>query len=246
MQPKKEHYRRKLPHFQQPGQRYSVTCTLNGAMPKGAMQKYSIKVEMARNRMEQLGIRLSPGVGLSKSDKISNLGTSESQSPEFLFAEAKKEYQIALRKYRIAYNKVLNKSALPGISLVKEVNRIIVEEALLFWEGKRLTSHVWCIMSNHFHWILSVFEKDKNGKPVYLQDILHSIKLFSARRINVNENRSGQLWEEESFDTTIRNDRHFVNVLNYVILNPVSAGLVKDWRKWPGTRVFEDTTFLSP
>ncbi len=79
----------------------------------------------------------------------------------------------------------------------------------------------------------------QSSKPVYLQDILHSVKLFTARRINKNENRSGHLWEEESFETTIRNDRHFVNVFNYVIQNPLSAGFVADWHDWRGTRAFQ-------
>ena len=67
MQPKKEHYRGKLPHFQQPGQWYSVTIVLKGAMPKGAMDKYSPRLETAKNRYlflkEQAG---SPGVGVSR------------------------------------------------------------------------------------------------------------------------------------------------------------------------------------
>ncbi len=83
-------------------------------------------------------------------------------------------------------------------------------------------------------------------KPVYLQDILHSVKLFSARRINENENRTGQLWEHESFETTIRNYRHFFNVMNYTIQNPVSAGIIKDWKEWPGTRIFGESDFTDP
>ena len=90
-------------------------------------------------------------------------------------------------------------------------------------------------MSNHFHWVLSLFEKDDSGNPVFLEDILHSVKLFSARRINKNEGYEGQLWIHESFETTIRNNLHFNNVVNYVINNPVSAGLVYDWQNWPGT-----------
>lgn len=274
MKPRKEHYRCKLPHFQQPGQWYSVTCSLFGAMPESAMQKYSIQLEVAKNRLENLK------VGLSKTDiqQLSDFPKSES------LALAKKDYQIALRKYRLAFDKILNNSNLPKINLAKEINRKIIEEALLFWEGKRLTSHAWCIMSNHFHWVLSVFEKEvgvsgvglsksdnsdlgkskspgvgfsksdksdlenqspgvglgksNTGNPVYLQDILHSVKLFSAHRINKNEKRKGQLWNHESFETTIRNDRHFVNVVNYTLNNPVNAGLVKNWQDWPGSRTF--------
>ena len=152
--------------------------------------------------------------------EISDFGKSESR-----IARAKKDYQIALRKYQLAYDKVLNKSTLPGISLIKEENKKIIENALQFWEEKRLTSHAWCIMSNHFHWVLTVFDKEVEirqvldspeseripdlgkseslKKPVYIQDILHSVKLFSARQINKNENRTGQLWGHESFETTV-------------------------------------------
>ncbi|MDP3912691.1 MAG: transposase [Bacteroidota bacterium] len=256
MRPRKEYYHRKLPHFQQPGQWYSITFTLVGAMPKGAMDKYSLDLEIAKNRVQELGLYQVSGFeaacfqipeignkGLSssresdfpKSDKNFDFGKSKSQ-----LAQAQKDYQIALRKYRFAYDKNLHNSTEPTILLIKENNRILIENALLFWEGKRLTNHAWCIMSNHVHWVLSVSEKDENGKPVFLEDILHSVKLFTARRINDNEGKSGQFWEHESFDTTIRNETHFANVVNYVINNPVSAGLVSDWRDWPGTRVFGD------
>ena len=280
MQPKKEQYRRKLPHFQQPGQWYSVTFTLKGAMPKGAMAKYASVLETARTRYQLLVQEAARRESdFPKSDKklsglgISGLGNqesreSESRESEFpnsdtKLAEAKKEYQINLRKYRLAYDKILNKSVLPGINLCNENNRKIIEEALSFWEGKRLTSHAWCIMQNHIHWIITVFEKEvgvglsksdnstwesrsPKEKPVYLQDILHSVKLFTARRINENENRTGQLWEEESFETTIRNDRHFVNVINYVLNNPVSAGLVANRDDWKGSRSFGSRSFPTP
>ena len=54
MKPKKEHYRQKLPHYQQPGQWFSVTVSIEGAIPKGAMAKYSLKVSMAKNHYQQL------------------------------------------------------------------------------------------------------------------------------------------------------------------------------------------------
>ena len=260
MRPRKEHYRRKLPHFQQPGQWYSVTFILAGAMPRGAMNKHSLNLEVAKNRVQELRLSQVSGFeaacfhppsresdfpksdknyNVPKSDKNFDFGKSKSQ-----LAQVQKDYQIALRKYRLAYDKILHNSTESTILLIKENNRILIENALLFWEGKRLTNHAWCIMSNHVHWVLSVSEKDENGKPVYLEDILHSVKLFTARRINENEGKSGQFWEHESFDTTIRNERHFANVVNYVINNPVSAGLVSDWRDWPGTRTFGGVGFF--
>ncbi|MBN1819688.1 MAG: transposase [Prolixibacteraceae bacterium] len=257
MKPKKEHYRRKLPHFQQPGQWYFVTCLLVSAIPKGALNKYSLNLEAAKKLYLSLKKEAERDMDLPKSVNMNvdfpepvkiNVDFPKSVKENFDFGKsksriekAKKDYRIALRKYSIAYDKILNNSSLPRILLNKKDNLKIMEEALSFYEGKRVTSHAWCIMPNHFHWVLTVNKADENSMPVYLQDILHSVKLYTARRINRNENRSGQFWEHESFETTLRDDKHFINAVNYTIMNPVVAGLVNNWEDWPGTR-----TFLSP
>ena len=247
MKPKKEHYRQKLPHFQQSGQCYSVTVSLEGAMPKGAMEKYSRKLALKESQYKQLmeqeksttgdmdfpaSIILDPEQKDTKSFDLGNSIAIESKSQ---LAEAKTAYYAALRNYRLAYDKFLHISKEPTILLIKPNHLEVIKDALRFWDGKRLNSHTWCIMSNHFHWVLTVFDKDEHGEPIFLQDILHSVKQFTAKRINKAENRNGQLWSHESFETTIRNNDHFAYVFNYVINNPVSAGLIEDWKNWPGT-----------
>ncbi len=212
---RKEHYRGSLPHYQQPGQWYFVTCVLLDASLKFALKDYSQKMDMLFIRYIQL--------------KQTNPSGSE-------IKHAKMEYFRTREKYWLMLDKFLNNSS-PQFLLSKEINRIVLEEALNFWEGKRLKNHAWCIMPNHLHWVVSLFKKDENGNPVYLQDIMHSIKLFSARRINGNENHKGQLWLHESYETTIRDERHFMNVVNYTVNNPVVAGLTNDFREWPGTFV---------
>ncbi|MBN1924961.1 MAG: transposase [Prolixibacteraceae bacterium] len=213
MKPRKEAYRQKLPHFQQPGQWYSVTCILKGAIPKGSFEKYQLKLRSLKERL--------------------NSGNFESMEHE---ANVTSDYRIAQYKYRLAHEKKLH-ILKTKISLTKTANLKALTEALKYWEGKRLTSHTWCIMPNHFHWVLTVFETDENEKPVFLQDIMHSVKLFTAHKINTNENRSGSVWEHESFETNIRNEQHFYNVCNYVVNNPVAAGFVKNRHDWPGTYI---------
>ena len=34
----------------------------------------------------------------------------------------------------------------------------------------------YSIMPNHVHWVLEVLKKDEDGNPVYLQDIMQSVK----------------------------------------------------------------------
>lgn len=280
MRQKKEHYRQKLPNYQQPGQWYFVTVILEGAIPKRAIAMYSMKLMLAKSHYKyilaqqnslgkemdfpksmefadkttesiELGNSMSQNsksqealsgedfdkpidIGSIKSEKnIMKNSLSQSDSPELI--QAKRAYYLALKKHRLAIDKLLHQSVEPLVSLTKPANLEIIKNALRFWEGKKLKTHAWCIMSNHFHWVLTVLEKDEEGKPVYLEDILHSVKQFTAKKINKLENRTGQFWAHESFETTIKNHQHFVNVFNYVVNNPVTAGLTKNGLDWPGT-----------
>jgi REP element-mobilizing transposase RayT len=82
---------------------------------------------------------------------------------------------------------------------------------------------------------VKLFDKDSGSIPVFLQDILHSVKRHSSNKINKAESRSGKLWQKESFDTTIRNEKHLFYAIKYTLNNPVKAGLVSNWRDWKGT-----------
>ena len=39
-------------------------------------------------------------------------------------------------------------------------------------------------------------------------------------------------WDAESYDHFVRDDAELARIINYVLNNPVQAGLVKDWRDW--------------
>jgi REP element-mobilizing transposase RayT len=125
------------------------------------------------------------------------------------------------------------------INLSKTENTSIVVNSLRFWEGKKLRNYAICVMPNHVHWVLELYNFDENGEAVWLDDILKSVKQFSATQINKSENRLGKLWQKESWDTTIRDNLHLFKAIDYTRNNPVKAGLVKDWRDWPGTLVIE-------
>ena len=70
---------------------------------------------------------------------------------------------------------------------------------------------------------------------------MQSVKRYSATVINKIEGISGSLWQKESYDTTIRDDIHLYNAIDYTINNPVKAGLVNNWYEWKGTRLFNDS-----
>jgi REP element-mobilizing transposase RayT len=156
----------------------------------------------------------------------------EPATPEI--EKLRKEYYALRKKYIKAYDDLLDAERNPKIDLSKPKNFEVMLNTLKFWEGKKLKNHAFCIMPNHVHWVFHVFEKDENSEPVYLQDILYSVKRFSASEINKLENRKGKLWQKESFDTTIRDEKHLYYAVEYTLNNPLKSGLVNDWREWPG------------
>jgi putative transposase len=220
---KKESYRHILPHFQQPGQAYFVTWNLKDAVPPKALARYSQQLELLKATIPCAD---PSGAAISNRDNM----RLETASPELMH-----EYYSVRRKYIKAYDDLLDLDKNPPFNLSKpEITEILIQ-TLQFWEGKKLTNHTFTIMPNHIHWVLELFEKDSKGEPVYLQDILHSVKRFSSNRINKAENREGTLWQKESFETTIRDDNHLYYAIEYTLQNPVKAGLVNDWHQWKGS-----------
>ncbi|HET8891764.1 MAG TPA: transposase [Candidatus Angelobacter sp.] len=103
--------------------------------------------------------------------------------------------------------------------------RSIALRHCLFENGKRIELHACVIMPTHVHLLFTALE-DEHGCPFSLARILKSIKGVSARNINKLLGRRGQLWQDESFDRIMRAGE-FQNKLEYIITNPISAGLVE-------------------
>ena len=203
-----------LPHFQQSGQAYFLTWSLIDALPPKAMEVYSRQLKQ---------IKFNIDIAKKKN------------SNEAVLAALQMEYVTFRRKYMKAFDNLLDLQTKFSVDLSKKDNQQIVLESLCFWEGKRLENYAICVMKNHVHWVFRLYEKNELNTAVYLQDILQSVKRYSSNKINKLEGLKGALWQKESFDTTIRDDKHLYNAVEYTINNPVKAGLVSEWSKWDGT-----------
>lgn len=98
--------------------------------------------------------------------------------------------------------------------------RNIVAQALLHFDNVRYKIVSYVIMPNHVHVVLMPY-----GEWM-VQDIIKSIKHYSALRINRLLGRVGQVWQKESFDRIIRDEQHYQNILKYIYNNP--RNLTKD------------------
>jgi REP element-mobilizing transposase RayT len=63
-------------------------------------------------------------------------------------------------------------------------------------------------------------------------DLVGSIKKYSGLRANRVLGRHGAFWHDESYDHVIRDVAELERTIEYVLMNPVKAGLCKDWREW--------------
>ena len=107
-------------------------------------------------------------------------------------------------------------------------------------------SHVLCADGSrgdcHHGTVIAHASCADNANPVQPQAQYHKItkitrdiKSISAHKINQALHRSGNLWMAESYDHIIRTEPELIKTLEYVICNPVKAGLVDEWKHWTGS-----------
>jgi len=92
-----------------------------------------------------------------------------------------------------------------GIEL-PEPARDLALSSVTYWDDKKIDLDAAVIMPDHIHMIFRLSEQNnrQEARPT-LSSILHSIKSFSAKRINKLLKREGSVWLDESFDHIIRN-----------------------------------------
>jgi putative transposase len=95
------------------------------------------------------------------------------------------------------------------------------------------------VMPDHVH--LALVPLSGSEGTVSLPRIMQAIKGSSAHAINKDLGLHGPVWQQESFDRALRREEQFQEKLDYMIGNPVRAGLVRDplaypwlWRKTGG------------
>jgi len=96
------------------------------------------------------------------------------------------------------------------------------------------------VMPNHIHLLIIPLEKEP-GDVYSIADIMNLIKGRSSRYINNELKRSGKLWLREYYDHYVRDENELNNVIQYIVMNPVKAGLVNEPGLWRWTYV-KDTS----
>jgi REP element-mobilizing transposase RayT len=103
----------------------------------------------------------------------------------------------------------------------------IVLDALKWLENSgRMVLQAAVVMPDHLHFAAALNQGT-------LPELMHSLKSYTAKRINVLLNRQGAFWQAQYHDHALRQEEVLNEVVLYMLHNPVRAGLVEDFHEYP-------------
>lgn len=91
--------------------------------------------------------------------------------------------------------------------------------------------HAYCQMPNHFHMLLETPMPN-------LSEGMHFLNCTYSQHFNVRHGLTGHVFQGRFHSVLLEEESHFLELLRYIALNPVRAGLVasaEDWR-WSSYR----------
>ncbi len=216
-QKNKTYYKRNLPHYQPEGHTFFITFRLAGSLPVAVIKK------LKEDRENEL--KLISGIMQQKQ-------------------KAEKYYE-SQRKYFGVFDRLLDSNKSSPMWLKEKEIAEIVKEAIHYRDEKEYELVAYTIMPNHVHIVFtpkfvsrseaSTTNKTKNeaGASFYnVTKILQDLKSEAALKCNKLLNRSGTFWHHESYDHVVRNIDELGRIVNYVLQNPVKAGLVENQEEW--------------
>ncbi len=98
--------------------------------------------------------------------------------------------------------------------------------------------HAYVLMGNHYHLLVETPEAN-------LSDGMHRLNAIHSQRFNRRHGRVGHLLQGRFKGILVEKERHLLELVRYLVLNPVRAGLVPTAVEWPWSN-FRATAGLSP
>ncbi len=91
----------------------------------------------------------------------------------------------------------------------------------------------WCVMPNHFHFVLRPYQDDDLGSW------MHWLLTSHVRRHHKRRGTDGRIWQGRFKAFAIEQDAHLLTVMRYTERNPLRANLVERAEQWPWSSLYE-------
>jgi len=86
--------------------------------------------------------------------------------------------------------------------------------------------HAWVQMTNHYHLLVETPQTNLSAG-------MHDLDGDYARAVNKRHGRIGHLFQSRFRDALVEKESHLLELIRYVVLNPVRAGMVEAPGAWP-------------
>lgn len=93
-------------------------------------------------------------------------------------------------------------------------------------ERREWRCHSYCLMPNHFHLLIDMPDPTLSAG-------MHELNWRYARWFNLRHGFTGHLFQERFSSKTVVGESHLLEVVRYIPLNPVRAGLCARPDLWP-------------
>jgi REP element-mobilizing transposase RayT len=111
--------------------------------------------------------------------------------------------------------------------VMTSAERQLVFDHVMHGDDKFYQLFALVVMPDHAHLLV------RPNEGVELTRMMKGIKGVTARLINESRQASGPVWLGESYDRIIRDEEQAIEKQNYVVQNPVRAGIVEQWQDYP-------------
>jgi len=115
----------------------------------------------------------------------------------------------------------------------------LVESSLRHFEGQRYELRAWVVMPNHVHVLFTI-----TSTP--MSQVMETWKKYTSHMANKLLGLGGQFWEEDYWDTYMRDAVHELKSRRYIENNPVKAKLTLEPReyRWSSARFRDENGTL--
>jgi putative transposase len=154
--------------------------------------------------------------------------------PQFRLEELEDEFRkkkLAKSAWQIIRDRLVNNLLDEGHGaciLRHSSNAKSVVDGWRYFDGQRYDLIAGVVMPNHVHVCVRIHHKTRLG------DMVGSWKSYTARCFQrAMPDKRPPFWQRGYWDRFIRNEKHLEEVLQYILHNPVKAGLVESPEEWP-------------
>jgi REP element-mobilizing transposase RayT len=135
-------------------------------------------------------------------------------------------------KYYHVYNRGINRQLI----FFEEKNSLYFLKQFKKYVSPYVDVFAYCLMPNHFHFFIRVKENDSeitySGKLSVIEKAFKDFFISYVKSINKQYNRTGALLQYKFKRQEVEDESHYTWLIYYIRLNPISAGLCKNFSDW--------------